>query len=69
MSETVERITKLEEETAHLRLQNEELSATMIDQWKQIEQLERKIARLEGRFAVLEDNLDPPEANVKPPHW
>ena len=69
MSEKEGRITALEEEAAHLRIANEELSSGMLDQWKRIEDLERKIVRLEARLTSFEDHLEAPPENTKPPHW
>lgn len=69
MSDEAGRITALEEEAAHLRLANEELSSGMMEQWKRIEQLERQLVRLEGRLTSFEDHLDAPPENTKPPHW
>lgn len=59
----------LEEEAAHLRLANEELSAEVLQQWKRIEQLEKKLAHLENRLISFEDHVDAPPENTKPPHW
>jgi len=69
MEKTENRITKLEEELAHVSMNNEELSSELIHSSKRIEQLERKIAMLESRFSSLEDNIDAPIPNEKPPHW
>jgi SlyX protein len=69
MDTTEDRITKLEEELAHVSMNNEELSSELIHSAKRIEQLERKIATLESRFSSLEDNIDAPIPNEKPPHW
>ncbi len=69
MTSSENRIIALEEEVAHLRLQNEELSAEILSQWKQVDLLQKKLAQLEERFAGLEDGPEIGEANVKPPHW
>lgn len=69
MNDTNERITKLEEELAHVAITNEELSSELVHSSKRIEQLERKIAMLESRFTSIEDNIDTPITNEKPPHW
>lgn len=69
MDDQQNRLTKLEEEFAHLVMSNEELSSELIHSAKRIEQLERKIAMLESRFSSIEDNIDTPVPNEKPPHW
>lgn len=69
MDKTDNRITKLEEELAHVTMSNEELSSELIHSTRRIEQLERKIVMLESRFSLLEDNIDAPAPNEKPPHW
>ena len=69
MNDTIERITKLEEELAHVTIANEELSSELVHSTKRIEQLERRIAMLENRFSSIEDNIDTPIPNERPPHW
>lgn len=69
MSVIEEQIISLEEEVAHLRVHNEELSTQVLAQWKEIENLQKHFKRMEERFADIEDGMDIPEANVKPPHW
>ena len=64
-----ERVTALEEEAAHLRRQNEELSNEVLSQWQRIEQLEKRLGRLQDRFVDLEGQIEPPESGQKPPHW
>ena len=64
-----QRIVSLEEELAHLRVQNEELSSETLDQWKRIEHLQKRLTLLEERFARLEDNPGTDSADNKPPHW
>ena len=43
MTDHDDRIVKLEEELAHLRVTNEELSAETLSQWKQIEALQKTV--------------------------
>lgn len=69
MNDQENRLTKLEEEFAHIVMSNEELSSELIHSAKRIEQLERKIVMLESRFSSIEDNIDAPIPNEKPPHW
>lgn len=63
------RLTALEEEAAHLRVLNEELSSELVLHWKRIERLERELGRLENRFQAFEEQVGTPDANEKPPHW
>ena len=65
----LESITRLEEEVAHLRHVNDELSGELAEQWKHIAKLEKTITCLESRIAGFESQLGIPEGNVKPPHW
>lgn len=69
MTSNIDRITALEEEVAHLRLTNEELSAEVLAQWKRIERLERQLSHMENRLTTFEDHQDAPPADTKPPHW
>ncbi|MEM9330296.1 MAG: SlyX family protein [Pseudomonadota bacterium] len=69
MRNDAERLLKLEEETAHLRMTNDELSAEVLKQWKRIENLELKLKQFEGQLAGLEDRADLSTDTTKPPHW
>ena len=66
-----ERITKLEELTAHLLRQGEELSEVLARQEQEIARLRRRVEMLMQREAERE--LDAggtvPLADQKPPHW
>lgn len=62
-------ITRLEEEVAHLRMTNEELSGEMHEQWKRIDALEKHIRLLETKLAGVQESLENPIENTKPPHW
>ncbi|MEM7214649.1 MAG: SlyX family protein [Pseudomonadota bacterium] len=69
MTINAERLVALEEEAAHLRLVNEELSSVVHEQWSRIEKLEKKLAHLEIRLTSFEDFVEVPAENTKPPHW
>lgn len=64
-----QRFEKLEEEVAHLRLANEELSSELVVHLRKIESIEKMMSVLDQRFKGLEENLDGPIENQKPPHW
>ena len=69
MTRPEDQILKLEEEIAHLTLANEELSTELLQQWKRVEEIERKFAKLENRFHSLEEAMHNPSENTKPPHY
>ncbi|MDJ0612575.1 MAG: SlyX family protein [Rhizobiaceae bacterium] len=64
-----ERITHLEEEVAHLRLANDELSSEILLQMRKIEKLEKMLRNLEAKQSGLEERLDNPAIDERPPHW
>ena len=66
---TEDRVTRLEEEIAHLRHTNDELSGELAKQWKHIAKLENAITLLESRISGFENQLGDPAENTKPPHW
>ncbi|WP_077962823.1 SlyX family protein [Ensifer adhaerens] len=69
MSNTDERITRLEETVAHQAKTIEELSDQLAEQWKVVEQTRAKLDRLTERFLSLEEqSLDAP-AITRPPHY
>jgi SlyX protein len=64
------RIEQLEVRIAYQDRVIEELNATVTDQWKQIDQLAKQIARMSDRLKSVEDNApaaDGPEP--PPPHY
>ena len=69
MTRPEDQILKLEEEIAHLTLANEELSTELLQQWKRVEEIERKFAKLENRFHSMEEAMHNPIENTKPPHY
>jgi SlyX protein len=63
-------IEQLEVRIAYQDRVIEELNATVTDQWKQIDQLAKQIARMSDRLKSVEDNApvsDGPEP--PPPHY
>ncbi len=64
-----DRIDDLEITIAHQGQQIEELSDTVTDQWKMIEDLRRQLARLESKFADMQEPDETPPETQKPPHW
>jgi uncharacterized coiled-coil protein SlyX len=61
-----ERLQAIEQALAHQDGQIQDLSATVMRQWQEIERLKRM---LEQAQAVIEELNDAPGANVKPPHY
>ena len=64
------RIEQLEVRIAYQDRVIEELNATVTDQWKQIDQLAKQIARMSDRLKSVEDTApasDGPEP--APPHY
>lgn len=64
-----DRLTALEELTAHQALTVEELSGELAEQWKTIRQLERQVKALAQHFADLEEAATTVPENKRPPHW
>ena len=64
-----DRLTHVEEELAHLRVANDELSSEVLMQMRKIESLERMLRNLEAKQSGLEERLDSPLADERPPHW
>jgi uncharacterized coiled-coil protein SlyX len=63
------RIDGLEEEVAHLRRTNEELSEELLVHLKKITKLEARLEAVEGRIGAFEAQVEGAVENVKPPHW
>jgi uncharacterized coiled-coil protein SlyX len=61
-----ERLQAIEQALAHQDGQIQDLSATVMRQWQEIERLKRM---LEKAQAVIENFQDSPGADVKPPHY
>ena len=47
----------------------EELSGQVVEQWKTIEALQKKLDRLTERFLTLEEQTAPDVSITRPPHW
>lgn len=69
MTMPADRLTTLEIRLAEQEKTIEELSGQIIDQWKIVERLQRKIDALTDRFLVLEEQTSPDVPVTKPPHW
>ena len=63
------RIEKLEELAAFQERTIEELSATITDQWKQLEALRRDLANLGSQLAEAEAASSSPQREPPPPHY
>ncbi|MGZ3304312.1 MAG: SlyX family protein [Asticcacaulis sp.] len=64
-----DRITALEELTAHQARTIDELSDQVSEQWKVIEQLRRTVERLGERLIGLEDTTAEAAPVTRPPHY
>lgn len=47
----------------------DELSLVLADQWKTIDQLDKKLTALTKRFLEMEEQSQPEIPITKPPHW
>ncbi|MBM6594651.1 SlyX family protein [Microvirga pudoricolor] len=71
MSETGDlsaRIDDLEMRIAHQDRTIEDLNTAIVDQWKQIDALSRKLSNLLDRVQEVEDSAGPP-VDRPPPHY
>ena len=64
-----ERITALEELTAHQAKTIDELSDQVAEQWKTIELMRRSLERLSERLIGLEDRTVEAAPVTRPPHY
>ena len=62
------RIDALEMRATEQERTIEDLNATILAQWKEIESLNRHVARLGAQVQEMEGNLSP-EADQPPPHY
>lgn len=71
MSDLESRLTSLEEHLAHQNSLVEELNEVVVEQRKEIDLLNRRVAMLMQRAAEQEaDSMSgAPLADQKPPHW
>ncbi|HEY0919790.1 SlyX family protein [Devosia sp.] len=63
------RIERLEEVAAFQERTIEELSATLTDQWKQMQALKRELANLGAQLAEVEAAGATPQREPPPPHY
>jgi SlyX protein len=66
---TEDRLTALEELTAHQAKTIDELSDQVAEQWKTIEQMRRTLERLSERLLGLEETTAETVPVTKPPHY
>ncbi|WP_353643572.1 SlyX family protein [Mesorhizobium sp. WSM2239] len=64
-----DRLTTLEIRTAEQEKTIEELSGQIVDQWKEIERLQKTLEALATRFLALEEQTAPDTPVTRPPHW
>ena len=64
-----DRLTALEELTAHQAKTIDELSDQVAEQWKTIEQMRRALERLGERLIGLEDRTTEAAPVTRPPHY
>ena len=66
---TDDRLVEVEVRIAEQEKTIEELSAVVTDQWKEIDQLSKKVTALTNRFLLLEEQTASDIPITKPPHW
>lgn len=66
---SAERLTALEELTAHQARTIDDLSGEVARQWEAIEALERQVRMLVERFAAIEEIAAGEPESRRPPHW
>ncbi len=64
-----DRLTTLEIRAAEQEKVIDELSAQIVDQWKEIERLQKTLEALATRFLALEEQAAPEAPVARPPHW
>jgi SlyX protein len=64
-----DRLTTLEIRAAEQEKTIEELSGQIVDQWKEIERLQKTLEALATRFLALEEQAAPDTPVTRPPHW
>lgn len=69
MTTPEDRLTALEIRYTEQEHMIVELSDQVAEQWKTIEQLQRKLDTLTERFLTLEDQAAPDVPVTKPPHY
>lgn len=69
MSQTEDRIARLEEHAAHQARTIEDLSGEVARQWKIIDTMQVKLDRLTERFLALEEASVEAHPVSRPPHF
>ncbi|MBA3446634.1 MAG: SlyX family protein [Pseudaminobacter sp.] len=69
MTMAAERLTKLEMLVVEQDKTIEELSGQIVEQWKIIDRLQKKMDALADRFLALEEQTSPDVPITRPPHW
>jgi SlyX protein len=64
-----DRLTTLEISAAEHEKTIEELSTQVVEQWKVIESLQKKVDALAARFLALEEQGVADVPVTRPPHW
>ena len=69
MTTPADRLTTLEIRAAEQDKTIEELSGQIVEQWKVIERLQKRLDSLTDRFLALEEQASPDAPITRPPHW
>jgi len=64
-----DRLTEVEIKLAEQERLVDELSAVLAEQWKTIDQMDKKLTALTKRFLELEEQSQPDIPVTRPPHW
>ena len=64
-----DRLTEVEIKLAEQERLVDELSAVLAEQWKTIDQMDKKLTALTKRFLELEEQSQPDIPVTQPPHW
>ena len=64
-----DRLTEVEIKVAEQERLVDELSAVLAEQWKTIDQMDKKLTALTKRFVELEEQSQPDIPVTRPPHW
>ena len=64
-----DRLTALEIRSAEQERTIAELSDQLVEQWRTVERMQKKLDALTERFLALEERSLPETPVTKPPHW
>ncbi|WP_404801517.1 SlyX family protein [Bartonella apis] len=64
-----DRLTEVEIKLAEQERLVDELSSVLAEQWKTIDQMDKKLTVLTKRFLELEEQSQPDIPVTRPPHW